>query len=352
MKQIIPTFENYNLTNALFELSENSTLYHRSIKKLKVGDVIKPRKIKGSHWLEKSEMELALEQMRKESYPHRPSRFDCVYTSPHPRSRFLDKGDLYVVRPVGNMFMTDSTLIDDIGEQFSRWFYSYDGYGLSDYERPKIIKLANQGDERALKELVYGLPYEANLYWQGKGTQYIKDLEILSDSAVVTEVPVEEIKRLKINQNVKVVEEGLVAWLTIYFNTRDAKRTFTEEEAIELINQIKNEVYESDVKIEDKEYARKRKGEGKDGFDEMTFELKGTLRKGAKLKINYVRSGIAYSTTRRDFDEIPQRYTNISYDFYIKRKLYKRKDSAPYFRFESHDFLNRGVWDMSKFFDW
>jgi len=49
----------------LFELSENSTLYHRSSKKLKVGDIIKPKKIKGSHWLEQNEMELALEHLRK-----------------------------------------------------------------------------------------------------------------------------------------------------------------------------------------------------------------------------------------------------------------------------------------------
>ena len=52
MKQLIPTFESYVLNNALFELSNNSTLYHRSPIKLNVGDTIVPKKEGGSHWLE------------------------------------------------------------------------------------------------------------------------------------------------------------------------------------------------------------------------------------------------------------------------------------------------------------
>jgi len=350
MKIYIPTFENYN--SMLFELSENSTLYHRSTKKLKEGDIIKPKKIKGSHWLENQPMEIVLEYLRKTEYPDRPSRFECIYTSAHPRSRFLDKGDLYVVKPIGNLFMTDSTLIDNIGEEFSNWLHRFDNYG-SDHEKARLIKGAKDGDERSIQQLIYGLPYEAHIYWKGTQRGNIKDLEILSDSAVITEVPQEETKRLKIGQNIKVIESGVVATMTLYFNSRhDTGKVFTEDEVLELVNQIKNEIYEPDVKIEDKEYARKEKGRGKDGSDEMVFGFNGTLRPGAKLKITHVKSGIAYNTTRRDWEETPKKYTNISFDFYIKRKLFKRKDNSPSFSFDTYDFLNENIWDISKFFAW
>ena len=92
MKEIIPTFENYMFSDALFELSNNSTLYHRSPIKLSVGDTIVPNRKGGTHWLESKGCELALEQLRKQKYKDRPSRFECIYATAIPRSRFVDKG--------------------------------------------------------------------------------------------------------------------------------------------------------------------------------------------------------------------------------------------------------------------
>jgi hypothetical protein len=89
----VKSFQEFINEQLLLELSSNSTLYHRSPIKLKVGDKIQPRKNKeGQHWLQSSMMEVALEELRKKEFPDRPSRFECIYASPYPRSRFVDKG--------------------------------------------------------------------------------------------------------------------------------------------------------------------------------------------------------------------------------------------------------------------
>ena len=111
------------------ELSNNSTLYHRTTEKLKVGDIIKPNKTKGTHWLEKNNMELALEGLREQKYSKKPSRFSCIFSSVIPRSRFVDKGYLYTIRPIGKMHMPDSTLIDQMDRKFNDNFMdSYEYY--------------------------------------------------------------------------------------------------------------------------------------------------------------------------------------------------------------------------------
>ena len=94
--------------------SPNVTLYHRSYVKFDVGQVLTAQKdLKtGKHWLASRRCERDLEDYRKKHHPELPSRFDCVYATLEPRSRFLNKGYLYAVEPIGKMFVADSTLID------------------------------------------------------------------------------------------------------------------------------------------------------------------------------------------------------------------------------------------------
>lgn len=342
---LIPTFEEFIINDMLFELSQNSTLYHRSSKKLKIGDKIFPKLKKGSHWLELKSMEIALEYLRQKEYSNRPSRFSCIYASVIPRSRFIDKGYLYAIKPVGNLFMTDSRLIDKLGESFDR--NMYDRY--NDFEEHKeLIKKAKEGDINALEELRYMLPYDANLYWKGTQKAPIKDLEILCESAIVTEEIEENTKRLKINQTVKITEEKLYANLTLFFNSKNnAKESFTEEQIQKLVEEIRTTVFSDDVKIEDKEYSRKEKD--KHGNQSAVIEFSGILKKGAKLKITYVQSGLTNSTITNWDNEHVKRYSSVMFDFYIGKKLYQRKDKAPLFRFDLNSYRNEKIWDVSKY---
>lgn len=61
------------------------------------------------------DVEQQLEQYRAENHPSLPSRLDCVYASFVPRSRFVSKGYLYEVRPVGATHIADSNIIDELG---------------------------------------------------------------------------------------------------------------------------------------------------------------------------------------------------------------------------------------------
>lgn len=325
----------------LLELSENSTLYHYSEKKMKVGDVIKPRKVKGTHWLAKNVEEITLEHLRKTEFSDKPSRLESIYTSVIPRSRFVDKGYLYVVKPQGNFFMTDSTLIDNLGYQFYRELDRQ--YGMNRVS--EIQQKIKDKDYYTLEDIKYCLPIEAYTYWEGTQGGDLKDLEVLCDSAVITEGPIED-ERLKANKNVEIIKEGLIATMSIYFNSIKSKRIFSEEEAFGFINKIKEQIFEADVKVDDKEYARKEKGTGQDGSDEYVFELRGKLRKGAKLKTSFVNSALY---TKKSYSDIPKRYNRVSFDFYLDRKLIRRKDQSPSFRFEVFDFANDEIWDISTY---
>jgi hypothetical protein len=99
-----------------YDVSPNATLYHRSPIDFKVGDVLTAQKDPktGQHWLASKRSEQALERYRQQNHPDLPSRFDCVFASFNPRSRFLGKGKLYAIKPEGKMFVTDSNLIDQM----------------------------------------------------------------------------------------------------------------------------------------------------------------------------------------------------------------------------------------------
>lgn len=150
-----------------------TTLYHRSSKDFKPGDILTAQTDPktGKHWLLSKKYEHELERVRVRSYPDRPSRINCIYASFNARSRFLGKGKLYAIEPIGNTFVTDSKIIDQIGNDDSG------SYGAS-----------------------YSL-YEE--YWEGvePGRRNINDVEILMDSAKVIEA-IEEKARLQIGTKI------------------------------------------------------------------------------------------------------------------------------------------------------
>ncbi len=140
------------LEQLLNEISTNTPLYHRSLRKMNVGDAIEiPKDLTtNKHYLANKMGELALEQERKEIAPDAPSRLNCVYSSLIPRSRFIDKGYLYRVKPTGRIFVADSTLIDAIMERFDNEYYEY----ISRYDQPERTEIEKdllQNPKRLIK---------------------------------------------------------------------------------------------------------------------------------------------------------------------------------------------------------
>jgi len=339
--KLIKDFRAFLSDSVLLELSSNSTLYHRSPIKLKVGDRIQSRKNKdGRHWLQDSLVEIALEEFRKRNFPNRPSRFNAIYTTPYPRSRFVDKGYLYAVQPVGEVFMTDSMLIDEINDYFSR--------SLSDLdfdEQGDIRSRVLSGDKNAVDEIVYMLPYsEAGLYWRGilnRPVSMRKNIEVLCEGAIVTEIINDN--RLKNGDVIKIESDGLIAKMDLFINSKSSKIEMTKEESDDFLDQIKKEIFTDDVKITQMSHAKP--GKGINGSDEYFYRIIGQLRPGSKLKISYVQSSIY-----NKHDEIHTKYSNIMFDFYLGKTLYQRNDNKPPFRLETSYIDNKGVYDMSKFF--
>lgn len=161
----------------LLEYSVNpaSTLYHRSSHDFKVGDILTAQMDPktGQHWLASKAVEKDLESLRKREYPDLPSRFNCVYLSFVPRSRFLAKGKLYAVEPIGKTHVVNSQIIDELSQS------SYPSYSL--------MEEYWQGSE----------PYRSNL----------ADLEVLATSARVIEVVEEDNdKRLRPGDTIEFLE--------------------------------------------------------------------------------------------------------------------------------------------------
>ena len=149
-----------------YDVASNVTLYHRSDVKFKVGDVLTAQKDPKTreHWLASKRAEKDLEAYRRKHHPNLPSRFNCIYASFSPRSRFLSKGHLYAIEPIGKTFVTDSTIIDQMARNDASGYGSYN---------------------------------EIKEYWAGvePSRHNINDVEVLIDSARVIEV-IDEQQRL------------------------------------------------------------------------------------------------------------------------------------------------------------
>jgi hypothetical protein len=333
------------LEQLLNEISTNTPLYHRSLRKMNVGDVIEiPKDLTtNKHYLANKMGELAMEQERLLEAPDAPSRLNCVYSSLIPRSRFVDKGYLYRVKPTGRIFVADSTLIDVIMERFDSEYYErVSRYDQQDRKEIEQDLLKNPS------KLTNYLPREAYEYWKGDmpniaafGKAALRDLEVLSDGAIVTEVVSESEKSTPfvMGDDVVVTEsDKLKASLDLYINSTTAKgdevkSDLTEQEINDLLNYIGNEIFDG-VKSENK-------------YGAITF--KGYLKKGAKLKIISLASNIrgGRKNTRKG------KYETMMFDFYFNDKLISRNkkvnDKNITHRFTLGSWDNENVYDYSKY---
>ena len=322
------------------EISTDTPLYHRSLRKMNVGDAIEIPKEpnSGKHALTSKIGELAMEQERLLEAPDAPSRLNCVYSSLIPRSRFVDKGYLYRVKPTGRIFVADSTLIDTIMERFDREYYEY----ISRYDQPERKEI-EQDLLQNPSRLTEFLPSEAYYYWKGSAPNKntLRDIEVLSDGAIVTEVVSESEKSTPfvMGDDVVVTESNkLKASLDLYINSKtmakgeEVKSDLTEQEINDLLNYIGNEIFDG-VKSENKYSA---------------INFKGYLKKGAKLKIISLSSNIrgGRDNTKKG------KYETIMFDFYYNNKLISRNkkvnDKNITHRF-TIGFWDNEVYDYSKY---
>ena len=329
------------LEQLLREISTNTPLYHRSMREMNVGDAIEIPKepSSGKHYLASKMGELALEQERLLEAPNAPSRLSCVYSSLIPRSRFVDKGYLYRVKPTGKIFVADSTLIDVIMERFDEEYYEY----ISRYEQPERKEIEQDLLQNPSKLTNY-LPSEAYYYWKGSvpNKNTLRDIEVLSDGAIVTEVVNESEKSTPFvtGDDVVVTEsDKLKASLDLYINSKtlakgeEVKSDLTEQEINDLLNYIGNEIFDG-VKSENR-------------YGAITF--KGYLKKGAKLKIISLASNIrgGRKNTRKG------KYETMMFDFYYNDKLISRNkkvnDKNITHRFTLGSWDNENVYDYSKY---
>lgn len=102
----------------LREVSEGSLLYHRSEKELEPGQVIDGEGHGRNAHRQKSNAEKAFEKFRSRKFPGLPSRFDAVFLSPTPRSRFNKMGDLYTAKIKGRYHVADSRMFDAYREHW------------------------------------------------------------------------------------------------------------------------------------------------------------------------------------------------------------------------------------------
>ena len=328
------------LEQLLREISTDTPLYHRSLRKMNVGDAIEIPKepSSGKHYLASKMGELALEQERLLEAPNAPSRLSCVYSSLIPRSRFVDKGYLYRVKPTGRIFVADSTLIDTIMERFDREYYER----VSSYDQPERKEIEQELLQNPSKLTNY-LPREAYEYWKGSvpNKDTLRDIEVLSDGAIVTEVVSESEKSTPFvrGDDVVVTESNkLKASLDLYINSKtmangeEVKSDLTEQEINDLLNYIGNEIFDG-VKSENKYSA---------------INFKGYLKKGAKLKIISLASNIrgGRDNTKKG------KYETIMFDFYYNNKLISRNkkvnDKNITHRF-TIGFWDNEVYDYSKY---
>ena len=329
------------LEQLLSEISANTPLYHRSMRKMNVGDVIEIPKesASGKHYLASKMGEIALEQERKEFAPNAPSRLNCVYSSLIPRSRFVDKGYLYRVKPTGRIFTADSSLIDTIMEKFDREYYEY----ISRYDQPERKEIEQELLQNPTRLTGY-LPSEAYYYWKGSlpnlsDKSALRDIEVLSDGAVVTEVVTESEKATPFvtGDDVVVTESGkLKASLDLYINSKgeDVKPDLTEQEINDLLNYIGNEIFDG---VKSKEH-----------YGSIRFD--GYLKKGAKLKIIHLTSNVRGG--RNAYNIKSGKYETIMFNFYYNGKLISRNkkvnDKNITHRFVIGSWDNK-IYDYSKY---
>lgn len=215
------------IESILLEITEKTVLYHRSSKKYNVGDILTPHEAvgKGEHVSRKRKFEQGLERVRLEKYPNKPSRFKSVFCSLVPRSRFIGKGLLYGVTPIGNFHVTNSELIDELGELESRerlGYYDIEDIGKEYWSNTKIIR------------------------------SIIKAYEVLCDKVKVVEVIDEKGKDIKLNDKIKLLTNLELEW---YAFKPDGNVELTDLETWKILQNYKRiKSYKEVVKYKRKSY--------------------------------------------------------------------------------------------------
>lgn len=333
----------------LVELSEKTTLYHRSLKKMEVGDIIEPKMDKtGKHWLTSLPVEILLEEYRKENYPDKPSRMKCIYSSLIPRSRFVDKGNLYAIKPIGKMFMANSMIIDEIGDKFSRETMDFYERGI----REKDIISNPQ------KYIYYMDNYLARTYWEGDITgikNKLTRIEVLSDSAEVVEVIGED--KVNLGDTIEITEPNKInVDLTLYLEDEDAINKYklkNDDKFNKYIDGV-HKLFSGHVetKLSEYDYAKKS----------GNVRFGGYLDAGTKLKIFFLESvlqrpgeyGYDYEDDRRK----EGKYKWMKFEFYLNNKFYSSRDNLkktglPNYTMQHFNHGRRGdknrVYDISKY---
>jgi hypothetical protein len=311
-----------------------------------VGETIVPHREGG---LSLKTSELALEEERKITAPDAPSRLNCIFSTLIPRSRFVDKGYLYRIKPIGKIFLADSTLIDTTIEKFEREYY--DRIGRYDKEERK-----NYEDDFKKKPemLLQFLPYDANYYWKGyipkvsqQGKQALRDIEVLSDSAKVLEVIQESEKSTPfvVGDIVEVTDSKKIrAMLTIYFNSKYEKKdepdaNLSKDEMADVLHKIKTSVFDG----ADPEPSK---------YSDSTYEFLGFLKKGTKLRVTSLAHSMRGGDGRVGINT-GRKYESLMFDFFLDGKEIhrnsKKNDRNITHRFQMYRLNNESIPDVSKF---
>jgi len=278
----------YNVSESyLCEINESTTLYHRSTKEFQPGDILDSKYVKqnGKHWLENITSELELEKFRKNNYPDRPSRFDSVFLSVVPKARFLSKGFLYEVKPIGDIFVTNSQTID------------------------KLIGYLGMTPERA--EILF------HSYWNPQkedlGKDQVNNLEVLSDRAQVIR-KVEEKEDLNVGDEVELIRPVL---LDYHGYQKDGNNILTDYQIQKLLS---HKILQ--VKVDSK-YPNFYEVKIPKGTAAIVSRIrkndKGSLAKYRSLDISI--PGLEFT----HFNILADKYQDVKYDARSNWKNYLRK---------------------------
>lgn len=202
-------------------IQRGTRLFHRSHRDFKVGDIIEPgRGGELPSW--QYEVERYLEQVRKEEYPQKLSRRECVYTSVVPRARFTGRGKLYVVEPMGGKtHVADSRIIDQLH------------YSLEDVPEKLYPRLEGKKLGKAFWESdLLGAP--------------LADVEVMLERAVVVEVvgddaPLEKGDQVTFGSGVSIPVklQGEENWKDKRTYYRLGHMRLTTEDAVDRLTEIR-----------------------------------------------------------------------------------------------------------------
>lgn len=264
-----------DILNEIFllnEISEKTTLYHRSPHDFKIGQILdgskksgqKEHRAQGSDWAGNEMAELLLEEYRQKNHPNLPSRNDVIYTSVVPRARFLGKGRLYEVKIAedASYHITNAEIIDELKElTYQRETGRYGGV-----------------PQKKIDQLV-------KAYWKPTGwlgREHVKSIEVIATKVKVVGIPDEdhegmEIPDLRPGDTVKLNEPYQ---FEVFAKEDETDQVWDQIEQMKGVDPIEKARYGNILveleagtvlKIESADYSRF----GKSKYATVTFEMEG-----------------------------------------------------------------------------